>query len=384
MARYFWDISFLKRDLDKLLHAMNNEDDPLKKHELSRCYDIVNSIIYQEFVSSERMVSFPVTVADMYQSYLLEQRYFELLEVFLDPIEKNLDLYNQCSDGLETLEDVVEKATAVHVGREKAISLCHEFYQNLDEELYASFKPFYDDRFSHLRFKKEIHHDAASFTCGRSHFLYGLGTNYVQILGKDNPEMVMTLIHESAHVIDNKMNPEAYLKETYFYEVISLFMEFVSFYQRVGHFDELFYHGQKIKRLSSFFADANAGSDLGLLMSVFKENEYNINSDFYKLAKSEYNFSKREVKETLLQSNYDDIVYPISFTLAMYFFHIYKQDKKQGLLELKQFLKTIDRDQYIPFILSSEMSSVLEEEVHDTMQSTNQVFSKKIKELGRR
>ena len=379
MARYYWDITHLRKDYDKLVKAMNLESDPLEKLKLSKACDVVNSVLFEEFIRPDNFISLQAVVTDMYSSFLLEQRYFELLEVFLDPIEGHLELYNDTCKNMDHLEEEINRVTNCHVGRCQAVSICHDFYQGLDEELYSYFEPFYKERYGHLKFVKDIAHDDASLTCGRAYYLYGLGTNYVQVLGKDNPEMAMTLIHESAHVIDSNMNPEAFLNETYFYEVVSLFMEYVSIYEKTGNFDELFYHGHQIKRISSFFADANVGSDLGTLMSIFKMNDYRINQDFYSLAKKEYDFTRSEVKETLVQGNYNDVVYPISFTLATYFFHIYKQDKRLGLLELKKFLRTVNRDSYIPLILSTEMSSVLEEEVNSLFQSSDEVFSKKIK-----
>ncbi len=374
MARYYWDVQSFRRDLDKLYKMISNEDNPIKRQKLMYCYDIINNSMFTNFLMPEAGIPLHRKIHSLYASFLSDQRYFELLNSFIEVMDDNLELYNQTYNHMDDINDMIAKASGVHVGREQAVSICYDFYKNLDNSLFRAFQPFYNERFNHLRFLNSIKNTGASYTRGQQYYLYGMKTNYVEVIGSDNPDMVMTLIHESAHVIDANYSPESYLYETYYYEVISLFMELVSNYKKAGNFDELFYYSNYVKRISSFCADAEDGLSFDALMGIYKENHYSINDTFYSTAKEKYDLTKKSVKDILSEVILSDIVYPISFSLALYFFNIYKQDEKKGLVELKKFLKTKDRDEYMPFMLSEKAQHVMHDELKSILTECDQFF----------
>ena len=75
----------------------------------------------------------------------------------------------------------------------------------------------------------------------------------------------------------------------------------------------------------------------------------------------------------------NDICYPISFTLALAFFNIYRQDEKKGIENIKRFIRTVDRDDYIPLVLSNEFSQMVDSEVKALLAESKECFERHTK-----
>ena len=157
-------------------------------------------------------------IPEVFYSFLANQRYFKLLSVFEDCFEGNIKEFDEAYKLSGSISDEIARATGVHVGKTQAVSLCYDFYKELDDEFFEYFKKFYDQRFSHLRFLKEIPSSDLSTTLGQQRYIYGLNTSYVDIAGANTPNLVITLIHEGGHVLDNHYNPENLLESDYFYK----------------------------------------------------------------------------------------------------------------------------------------------------------------------
>ena len=376
MARYYWNVDSLRRDLNKLRLMAEREKDLEKKANLEAAFDMANNEIFNSYIAPDRNVSRSAMMVANYSSFLADQRYFYLIEPFNTAFENNLRLYNTTMNNLNIVDAAIEQASSVHVGREQAISICRDFYRDLDEELYECFLPFYNERFNHLQFAKKINEYGGTVTRGNQFFIYGLRKSYVNVLGTDDPSMPFTLIHEAGHVIDNNYNPNAVLYDSYFTEVITLLMELIAVDAKAGNFNILYYYNYLMNRINSMSSYANDAVEYDLLMGHYKRNEYVLDKGFYKLAREEDGITKDRANELLFEDSYSDMVYPICYSLALYFYNIYRSDKRKGLEELKKFLKTIDRDKYIPLMLSKEFTQVVSGEMKNLFRTANTVFKK--------
>lgn len=376
MARFSWETKNLLDRLKKVEKLISSETDEVELAKLYRYYDAINSTIFDTFIYPNVHIPLSKRMPNMFSNYLGTQRYYNLYVPYEDAIAFNAELFDQADDKRFEVRDQIEKACGVHVSKSKAISICHDFYQNLDEELYEHFKRFYNQRFNHLKFLSK---DADPGFLGRQHFLFGPNESFIESVGSNNPEMSTTLIHEAAHAIDNSMNPENYFSNDFYYEVISLFMELVSFYKKAGNFDELFYsdsimHGLNL--YNEYMSDANR---FGNLMAEYKDNKYRISPEFYESIRNKYKIPRKEVNSFLNEHNPNDICYPISFTLALAFFNIYRQDEKKGIENIKRFIRTVDRDDYIPLVLSNEFSQMVDSEVKALLAESKDCFERHAK-----
>ena len=384
MARYYWNIASLRKELDKLRKMAEREKDLEKKAAIEYAYDVANNDIFNSYIAPERNISRSATMVSNYSSFLADQRYFYLIEPFTNAFEDNLRLYNTTMNNLNIVDTAIERAASVHVGREQALSICRDFYRDLDEEFYQCFLPFYNKRFNHLQFVKKINEYGGTVTRGNQFFIYGVNESFVNILGTDNPSMIITLIHEAAHVVDNNFKPEAVLYDTYFTEVISLFMELAAFDAKVGNFKNVFYHNYLMDRINTMYNYANDTVEYDLLMGFYKRNEYTLDKGFYQLAREEEGISKERANTLLFEDGYSDMVYPICVSLALYFYNIYRSDKRKGLEELKKFLNTLDRDKYIPLMRSKELGQVVSGELKNLFRTANTVFCKEQQTLRKK
>lgn len=384
MARYYWNIASLRKELDKLRKMAEREKDLEKKAAIEYAYDVANNDIFNSYVAPERNISRSAKMVSNYSSFLADQRFFYLIEPFTNAFEDNLRLYNTTMNNLNIVDTAIERAASVHVGREQAISICRDFYRDLDEEFYQCFLPFYNKRFNHLQFVKKINEYGGTVTRGNQFFIYGVNESFVNILGTDNPSMFITLIHEAAHVVDNNFKPEAVLYDTYFTEVISLFMELAALDAKVGNFKNVFYYNYLMDRINTMYNYANDTVEYDLLMGFYKRNEYTLDKGFYQLAREEEGISKERANTLLFEDGYSDMVYPICVSLALYFYNIYRSDKRKGLEELKKFLNTLDRDKYIPLMRSKELGQVVSGELKNLFRTANTVFCKEQQTLRKK
>ena len=384
MARYYWNIASLRKELDKLRKMAEREKDLEKKAAIEYAYDVANNDIFNSYIAPERNVSRSAMMVSNYSSFLADQRYFYLIEPFTNAFEDNLRLYNTTMNNLNIVDTAIERAASVHVGREQALSICRDFYRDLDDEFYQCFLPFYNKRFNHLQFVKKINEYGGTVTRGNQFFIYGVNESFVNILGTDNPSMIITLIHEAAHVVDNNFKPEAVLYDTYFTEVISLFMELAALDAKVGNFNNLFYYNYLMDRINTMYNYANDTVEYDLLMGFYKRNEYTLDKGFYQLAREEEGISKERANTLLFEDGYSDMVYPICVSLALYFYNIYRSDKRKGLEELKKFLNTLDRDKYIPLMRSKELGQVVSGELKNLFRTANTVFCKEQQTLRKK
>jgi hypothetical protein len=317
---------------------------------------------------------------NMLSSYLSNQRYYNLLLPYNNALAKNLDLIDDVEEKRSVVFEQISSITGARVTKEKAISICYDFYKDLDEEFFEHFKRFYDMRFNHLRFiKPKVARELELDYLGCQNYLFGIDESFIEVVGHDNPNMSTTIIHEAGHAIDNGMNPNSYLSSDFFYEVVTIFMQLVSYYKKAGNFDELFY-SDKIFRdfrlYATFVTDAFTYSDI---MQRYIDHDYHLCPEFYDSVKQEHKMSKKNTNHFLDNHHPKDIVYPISLSMALAFFHIYRQDEKKGIDNLKRFINTNRRDDYIPLVLSEEFENMVEEEFRTLMTESGECFSRRAK-----
>ena len=373
MSRYTWKTKDLLRSLDKVQKLMDKEKDPAERARLMLYYDTMNSTIYDTFIMRDANIPLSKLLPSRFSSFLADQRYLSLMWPIENAMIQQNDLFNTAGNNRDSINDQIEKITGAHVGKTKAVSICYDFYKDLDEELFEHFKRFYDMRFNHLRFSKP--NEDGEFECwGQQNYLYGTNESFIEITGTDDPMMTTSMIHEAAHHIDSSMNPDNYITDDYFYEVISTFMELVSIYKRTGGFDELFYQDSIIYNfevICDYIDEANVYANL---MELYRNHNYHLCPEFYEEAREKYKMNKKRVDSALRHGAFGELCYPVSASLAYYFFNIYRQDEKKGIEELKKFIRTVDRDRYIPLVLSDEVTNVVNNEVKTLLTDANECF----------
>ncbi len=378
MARYSWNVNSLIRSLEKIDKLINRETDEVELARLLHSYDLVNSAIYSSFLRPSVEIPLNKIMPEKMSSFISNGRRYNLLIPYYNAITDNADLFDEVRDKKFAISDQLASATGAYVTKEQALNVCYQFYQDLDDEMFQHFKNFYDMRFNHLRFVKPKDAKDLDYS-GIQHYLYGVNESFVEVVGNNNPDMTCTMIHEAAHVIDNSMNPDNYLSNDFYYEVISIFMQLVFYYKRAGGYDELFYYNSLVRYLNSydrFAVDAYTYSDI---MKAYGDNGYRLTKKFYDRVYDEHNMSKDDVFEFLNNFLFKDICYPISAAVALCFFNIYKKDEKKGIENLKRFIKTNNRDDYMPLILSDEFDEIVSGEVKDLLTESKECFERHAK-----
>lgn len=377
MARYTWNTNTLLASLKRVEKLMEKETDEVELARLYHYYDAINSAIYDSFIYPRISLPLSKTMPSLVSTFLSNQRYYNLYAPYEDAVANNEELFDETEEKRDAVSDQIEKACGVHVSRTRAISICYDFYKELDEEIFEHFKRFYDMRYNHLKFLSSK--EPSPGFLGRQHYLYGTNESFIEAVGTDNPELSTTLIHESAHAIDNSMNPDNYLSDDFYYEVISIFMELVSYYKKAGNFDELFYAESiyhNLDQYCGFYNDANLFSNL---VVEYKNNHYRISPEFYEAIRNKFKMPRKEVDSFLKEYRSSYICYPVSLTLALAFFNIYRQDEKKGIENLKRFIKTKNREDYAPLILSKEFAKMVDSELKTLLTESKECFERRAK-----
>ena len=373
MSRYTWQTRDMLRSLGKLQRLMEKEKDPKEKARLMLYYDKMNATIYDSFIMRDVDIPLSKMMPSYFSTFLDQQRYLNLTVPMECALIEHDELLNTAGNNRDSISDQIAKATGVHVTKEKAISICYDFYKGLDEELFEHFKKFYDSRYNHLKFDKYKKGDDVP-SWGTQYYLYGTNESFIKVVGSNDPMMTTSIIHEASHHIDSSMNPDNYISEDYFYEVISLFMELVSFYKKAGGFDDLFYQDSVFFGFDVLCENIDDVNSYSNLLELYRDNNYHLCPEFYEQARKQYKMSKKAVNEALSIGAFNSLCYPASASLAYYFFNIYKQDEKKGIEELKKFIKAKDRNEYIPLVLSDEVSKVVSTEVKTLLTDANECF----------
>ena len=375
MARYTWDANTILRSIKKVRKLIEKETDEVELARLYHYYDEMNVVLYESFCRPYVDLPLYKRMPEMAGSYLANQRYYNLLNPLDDAIDRNIDLYDEVDALKHDIIDQIIKVSNTYVLKGKAISICHDFYQDLDEELFEHFKRFYEMRFNHLRFTKPNSEGNSNYV-GIQYYLYGTNESFISVVGNNNPSMSTTLIHEASHAIDNSMNPDNYLNKDYFYEVISLFVQLVSYYKKVGNFNELYYYYRMYGDVDLYADYARDAYFYDNLMDEYVNNNYVVSPEYYEALREKYKYSKKKVNSFLASYNPRDFCYPISFSMALSLFHIFRQDERRGIENLKRFIRTTNRNEYIPLVLSSEFTDMVSEEVKFLLTEAKDGFSK--------
>ena len=167
-----------------------------------------------------------------------------------------------------------------------------------------------------------------------------------------------------------------YLNKDYFYEVISLFVQLVSYYKKVGNFNELYYYYRMYGDVDLYADYARDAYFYDNLMDEYVNNNYVVSPEYYEALREKYKYSKNKVNSFLASYNPRDFCYPISFSMALSLFHIFRQDERRGIENLKRFIRTTNRNEYIPLVLSSEFTDMVSEEVKFLLTEAKEGFSK--------
>jgi len=380
MARYTWDVASLQRCLNKIEKLIKRETDEVELAKLYHYYDEINTVIYDNFYYPAVNLPLYKKMPEMLSAYLSNQRYYNLLIPYNNALANNSDLLDDVSEKRSAVSDQIAKVTGAHVTKEKAISICYDFYKDFDPEFFEHFKRFYDMRFNHLRFIKPKEAEELNLDyLGSQNYLFGIDESFIEVVGNDNPDMSTTVIHEIGHAIDNSMNPNSYLSSDFFYEVVTIFMELVSFYKKAGNFDELFYYNSMFKNFKTYASMVSNAYTYSNLMQTYIDFNHYLCPEFYEQVRSEFKMSKKKTDDFLKSYRQKNIVYPVSLSLALSFFHIYKQDEKKGIENLKRFIKTNNRDEFIPLVLTEEFEEMVGDEFKTLMTESGECFARHAK-----
>lgn len=378
MARYSWNESTLLGRIDKLDKMIEKETDEKELAKLYYYYDMLNAEVYNYFYMPYADVPLTKRMPDLYGLFLGNNRYYKMLDVYYDAIKDNIDLISENEIKRDEIIDQINDATKAYVTKEKAISICYDFYNELDEELYEHFKSFYDKRFNHLHFFDPKLIQTLEYG-GVQYYMYGINESFIDVAGSNNPYMIVAIIHEIAHAIDNYMNPDGFFDRSYFSEVTSLFMQLVAYYKKVGNFGELYYYYELLNYLSSFYIIAIDGYTYSNIMDTYSENQFNMSKEFFEKIKNCYGKNRNSFYSFMKKYNPHHICYPISMSLALNFFDIYKKDEKKGIEKLKEFINTNNKEDYFHLFLSDEFTETVSNSMKNILINSKECFERHIK-----
>lgn len=204
-----------------------------------------------------------------------------------------------------------------NLSQNQLINLLLGFYNSVDPELYSVLKTIFAN--SSIRFTK----DSNSSVYGETYFLHYKKECFISINSFNTLQDFFTIIHEFAHGINFYFNNESdSVKNKYFMEIITLFMELLA----------ADYYQQTFRSTDPIIYTANEFNNYVLIAR-------NIDALLKLLSQVSMNFKSSQTRKILNSNKNGNQIYLTAYLFAIELYHLYKIDPEYSLYLLKYILR---------------------------------------------
>ncbi len=355
---YTWGSKEFVKAIKELHVLIENETDLKRKLYLQKVSDSIDKIYHEAF----NKISIPRATAksgltSISSSRLEYGRYYSLINSFLCSCSPYLELIYDISNRLDSLDengnfDFLQ--TGATLSQDRILSLTGEFYKSLDDEIYESFVPVYNDRFGTLRFVDESSMKNSNSN-GNTIFIDVIKKAFITI-GESLPiETYACSVHEYGHAIHSAINPEVFYSDRndFFMEVASMFFEILSVLESKDNFTDIEKSYYLYACCTSYIEFAELLSLHTPILNEWAANKYVMTKKFFSELEENYDINDEVFTNCLSTTIEDDGQYVLGIMVSLELLHIYKQDKRKALELLKGFMKYPAKEDILVYVIEN-------------------------------
>ncbi len=375
---YNWGINNLINDKKNLKEMYKKETNLVKKYELLRYIDDLNTLIKMKKLKIEN-IALNNSFITHYKPYLWNERYYNLINYYYETSLKKFKQIKLTTTDLENaIKDYLNDANLEYYSLDACFEIAREVYGDTNNSIYKYFMQIYKNRHEIVKERNNLYDE--NVFVGSCLYIAGVDKPYIEIHNMAGLEKVNTVIHEIAHSIMRLKYPNRAFDENdrFTEEIESTFFELV-FQNGIG---------QLINQLDSSFQTAEttfstyiASQEVNMhqkIMQEIKNNKIEINNEFYKKLKTKYKITKNQANYYINQEISDFGQYVIGHMVALELYKIYKQDKKEALKILDKIIKNNTKDTLVNLSEYFNIKESLNNNLTEEYKKINNQFVKKI------
>lgn len=369
IMKYNWSNDDIKNDIKLLKEMLDKEESLTKKAKYLEIIDLVNNLLYDEVLSKLNIKTLNSNIMfDMCSSINSNNRYYLLNNLF----------YNESKDYLDKINyDCNINYNYINITNEDVLTIIHDHYKSLDNELYKLFMKLYNNRYKSIKFSDEIESYFSNYSDGYCMYINILDKNYINISDCDGVAKLINTAHEIGHAVSYFYNPSFALNKNdiFLSEIASLFFELIITNDVASIIDSYDASLNNIITLEEYYRYSKLLSLHNNLVNVWLNNNGKVDNKFYQNIKNKYKLTRNIVKESISLRIDIDGVYSIDYMLALSLLNIYKKDKEKAIYILKQIINSSNDsfytiNKYMPNI------SNFKEEVNNICQNYSKQLNK--------
>ena len=373
---YNWTYDDIKNDLEKIKKIIDDEKDSNKKNYYKYILNRMEEEYSCIFVSNHLpKLSSQSYMIDLNSEYLMNNRYYEFINMFNDLLNKNDKLFNLCCDKYLSLKHI----DSYMIPDKKCVEMVSDVFTNLDEKFSNIYKNFYKNINTSIKFSKKLDNIDEDVSDGFNIFISILNKNYILVRDELGISKPINLAHECGHVLAINYCPENYYNtiNTFFDEIPSLFFELIFEYEYSYKYDSLSTSLFNIEKI--YFLEDSTDKILlhDCIVEEWKNNNYEVNNNLLNILNNKYKINRNDFLNIIKSSICTNGKYIIGYVTALNLFHIYKQDKNEAFKLLRTLLKLQYKDSYL-LINQIINYDYINEEVYTLLKTASEDVQKKL------
>lgn len=362
---YFWDSQDLYRKIQGATKIAENEKDFEKKFKYLQLVDDMNALYYNYFFAPDFSNKTNLLNENIY-SLISYDRFVPYItnshSTFNSYINKVDEIKKKYKRDISTLEEFQK----VPFSHEEKMTLIHDFFKDLDSELFNFFLKLYNLRKTNVWFvdakAKVSRSDCLSLAI--------INESFLRVCGGNTIEVITNLAHECGHAISFLMNPSwNYNNEKdFFAEVESFFIELLSmdYFYLTTRNEDIELQKQELFSVMATVEDALTMQEF--ITEIYLKNGLKKDSTFFKKLKTELMINKNIFNNIMQVAFENDGTYLLSFLVAIELFHLYKQDKELAIDYFKKIIMCpIEKDRIIIINKHLEIGKNLDKYCQETI-----------------
>lgn len=255
---------------------------------------------------------------------------------------KDIEEFHRLQHSLKSKRDLIVDER--NISNSLLLSVTHDFYNSLDQDIAKHFNKLFKDRRENLRFT-----DLPS----ESYFLPSFGTGYINVQREYTISDFVYLIHEYAHLIQDRIKYRDSFLNYPFIEILPILMEMLALdfiEDSLSDFEE----DAKTIKISRMKTNLKYASD------ILKEYKYIYTVDTTKRTRSMIadmatttNLSKRDVYKLLNMSAEQKLTYLIPTILDIELYYLYYSNRDRCLDLIFKLIEANDNIDFRKYIKDS-------------------------------
>ena len=339
-----WTYDDIKKDIDgsrKIIDLEKNiHKKELYKYILDKTEEEIFCTMTDSLLPNDTLKS---SMFNLKNSYIANNRYYEIINKFGNIIKQNEKLFDECFNIYCNLDDI----EYANISNRQCIDMVSSIFLNMDNKFSKLYSEFYKNIYSSVRFTNDDNelHGIDGFCI----YIGLLDKSYILVRDDIGVAKPISLAHECGHMLSYKFNAEKSYKrkDEFLTEVSSLFFEMIYTYENAYNYDSLNTSLFNLEKYYFMLSECNKLLFHKYIIDEWTSNNYEINKILYSNIKNKNNINRKEFID-IVRSNIDfNGKYIIGYVVALYLLHIYKEDKNSAFMLLRIMLNLQDNDTYL-------------------------------------